>query len=88
MSARDLISGEADIGTESDDESFDEDTGEPKSKRKANGTNGKSAHYDDSSEEEDDDDEEAVRAVGLATADHENKNTLLTSSMSRSKQIS
>ncbi|MCJ1307676.1 Transcription elongation factor spt6 [Agyrium rufum] len=59
MSARDLIAGEAELGSESDDESYDEDTGE--ARRKTNGTNG---HLDDSSEEEeDDDDEEAARAV-------------------------
>ena len=45
---------------ESDDESFDEETGEVR--RKTNGTNG---HLDDSSEEESDDDEEAARAVSL-----------------------
>ena len=56
-----LIQGEADVADESDDESFDEETGEVR--RKANGTNGINGHLDDSSEEEDDDDEEAARAV-------------------------
>ena len=56
-----LIQGEADVADESDDESFDEETGEVR--RKANGTNGVNGHLDDSSEEEDDDDEEAARAV-------------------------
>ncbi len=58
MSMRDLINGEADVDDEENDESFDEDTGEP--------TNGKAVangDLDDSSEEEDDDDEEAARAV-------------------------
>jgi transcription elongation factor SPT6 len=59
MSMRDLIHGEADVDDEENDDSFDEDTGEP--------TNGKAAaigDLDDSSEEEeDDDDEEAARAV-------------------------
>ena len=60
-----LVQDEADVGGESDEESFDEDTGE--SRKRTNGTNGKGAHFDDSSEEEsDDDDEEAQRAVGLA----------------------
>lgn len=61
MSAiQDLIQGEADIADESDDESFNEETGEAK-RRSTNGANG---NLDDSSEEdEDDDDEEAARAV-------------------------
>jgi transcription elongation factor SPT6 len=56
---RDLIQGEADVDDEENDESFDEDTGEPISgKSRING------ELDDSSEEEeDDDDEEAARAV-------------------------
>ena len=53
------------MADESDDESFDEDTGEVR--RKANGTNGINGHLDDSSEEEDDDDEEAARAVRVTT---------------------
>jgi transcription elongation factor SPT6 len=60
MSARDLIMGEAEVDDESNDESFDDETGEP-SKRKPNGTNG---HLeDDSSEEEEDDDEEEAEKV-------------------------
>ena len=58
----DLVSAEAELGGESDDESFDEETGE--SRQKTNGVNGKGNHFDDSSEEEDDDDdEEEARAV-------------------------
>jgi hypothetical protein len=59
MSMRDLIHGEADVDDEENDESFDEETGEP--------TNGKGringALDDSSDEEDDDDDEEAARAV-------------------------
>jgi transcription elongation factor SPT6 len=58
---RDLIQGEADVDDdeEENDESFDEETGEPiPGKSRING------ELDDSSEEEeDDDDEEAARAV-------------------------
>ncbi|TVY84007.1 Transcription elongation factor SPT6 [Lachnellula suecica] len=58
MSMRDLIQGEAELDDEENDESFDEETGEPRpQKGKQNG------HLDDSSEEEDDDDEEAEREV-------------------------
>jgi transcription elongation factor SPT6 len=59
MSMRDLIHGEAELDDEENDESFDEETGEPISgKSRING------ELDDSSEEEeDDDDEEAARAV-------------------------
>ncbi|KUJ15601.1 transcription elongation factor Spt6 [Mollisia scopiformis] len=59
MSMRDLINGEAELDDEENDESFDEETGEPKPrKQRLNG------ELDDSSEEEDDDDdEEAARAV-------------------------
>jgi transcription elongation factor SPT6 len=60
---RDLISGEAELDEEeNEDESFDEETGEERpGKTRANGD------MDDSSEEEeDDDDEEAARAVCLA----------------------
>ena len=64
MSARDLISGEAELGSEEEDESFDEETGEVR--RKSNGIGGANGHLDDSSEEEDDDDdEEAAAAVRL-----------------------
>lgn len=60
MSMRDLINGEAELDDEENDESFDEETGEPKSaKQRLNGD------LDDSSEEEDDDDEEAARAVSI-----------------------
>ena len=59
MSMRDLIHGEAELDDEENDESFDEETGEPiPGKSRTNG------ELDDSSEEEeDDDDEEAARAV-------------------------
>lgn len=67
MSARDLIDGEAELDSEEDDGSFDEDAGEVR--RKTNGntaTNGTNGRFDDSSEEdEDDDDEEAARIVSL-----------------------
>jgi transcription elongation factor SPT6 len=60
MSMRDLINGEAELDDEENDESFDEETGEPKvGKQRLNGD------LDDSSEEEDDDDEEAARAVSI-----------------------
>ena len=65
----DLIQGEADVGDESDDESFDEVTGDPK--RNQNGANGANGRLDDSSEEEDDDDdEEAARAVSDMPGEH------------------
>lgn len=59
MSMRDLIHGEAELDDEENDESFDEETGEPVS-----GKSRRNGELDDSSEEEeDDDDEEAVRQV-------------------------
>ncbi|KAL8713787.1 MAG: hypothetical protein Q9220_002314 [cf. Caloplaca sp. 1 TL-2023] len=61
MSARDLISGEAELDSQEDDESFDEETGEVR--RKTNGVNGLNGHLDDSSEEEDDDDDEEAAAA-------------------------
>ena len=62
MSALDLIQREVDVDDEEDDESFDEETGESRSK--TNGLNGASRHLNDSSDEEDDDDdEEAAREV-------------------------
>lgn len=56
----DFIDRIADVGSESDDEDFD-DEGEPTSRKPK--MNGKSGDNDDSSEEEDDDDEEAAREV-------------------------
>lgn len=54
-----LIDDRAILDDEEDDESFDEETGEPT--RASNGVKGR---FDDSSEEdEDDDDEEAQKAV-------------------------
>lgn len=64
---RDLIQGEADVDDEENDESFDEETGEPR--RKARDTNGadEDGEMDDSSEEEeDDDDEEEARKVSCS----------------------
>ncbi|KAI4212210.1 MAG: hypothetical protein LQ351_005080 [Letrouitia transgressa] len=64
MSARDLISGEAELDPEEEDESFDEETGEVRRKTNGvNGVNGVNGYLDDSSEEEDEDDEEAAREV-------------------------
>lgn len=61
MSARDLISGEAELDSQEDEESFDEETGEVR--RKSHGVNGINRHLDDSSEEEDDDDDEEAAAA-------------------------
>lgn len=60
MSARDLISGEAELDSQEEDESFDEETGQVR--RKPNGVNGINGRIDDSSEEEDDDDDEEAAA--------------------------
>ncbi|KAI9684477.1 MAG: Transcription elongation factor spt6 [Trizodia sp. TS-e1964] len=60
MSMRDLISGEAELDDEENEDSFDED-GLVKSKE-VNG-NGNSRIDDSSEEEEDDDDEEAAQAI-------------------------
>ena len=51
-----FFDNQAELGSESDDEDFDEETGETRAK-KLNG------RIDDSSEEEEDDDEEAEREV-------------------------
>jgi hypothetical protein len=56
---KDFVYGEAEQGSDSDDESYDQETGGAKHKT-ASGANG---HLDDSSEEESDNDEEAARAV-------------------------
>ena len=63
---RDLVMGEADVDSEEEDESYDEDTGEARErlqKRKPR------ERVDDSSEEEDDDDdeEEAAKVSGPVT---------------------
>ena len=65
MSARDLISGEAELDNNEDEESYDEETGDVRRKSNGiNGANGVNGHLSDSSEEEDDDDdEEAARLV-------------------------
>ncbi|KZF18999.1 transcription elongation factor spt6 [Xylona heveae TC161] len=60
MSTRDLIHGEAELGDEEDEESYDEETGEA---REREGRKGGDRNVDDSSEEEDDEDEEAAAAV-------------------------
>lgn len=66
MSARDLISGEAELDPDEEDESFDEETGEVRRKTNGvNGVNGVNGYLDDSSDEEDEDDEEAAREVCL-----------------------
>lgn len=52
---RDLISGEAELDDEEDDESFDGETGEQSRKKRA-------TQFDDSSEEEEDDDDEEEAA--------------------------
>ena len=51
----------AELGSEEEDEDFDEDTARKPVKRKQNGANGRVE--DSSEEEEDDEDEEAARAV-------------------------
>ena len=57
---RDLIDNTAELDDEEEDESFDEDTGEPRQRNR----NRNPQDLDDSSEEdEDDDDEEEVRKV-------------------------
>lgn len=55
-----LLDMQAELGSEEDDEDFDEETGEV-TKKKTNGANGQ---FDDSSEEDEDlDDEARIRAV-------------------------
>jgi hypothetical protein len=56
MSTANFFDNIADVGSEEEDEDFDEETGEVRSK-KTNGANG----LDDSSEEEDEDDDERIR---------------------------
>ncbi|KAI4150637.1 MAG: hypothetical protein LQ340_003969, partial [Diploschistes diacapsis] len=55
---REFIQGEAELGTESDDEDFDEDTGESRPKK-----NGTRRNFEDSSEEEEEDDEEEAERI-------------------------
>jgi transcription elongation factor SPT6 len=60
MSMRDLISGEAELASdEEEDQSFDEETGETRPRK----LRAQADMEDSSEEEEDDDDEEAARAV-------------------------
>lgn len=54
---RDLIQGEAELDDDEDDESYDEETGEPQHRER------KVPIEDSSEEEEDDDDEEEARKV-------------------------
>ena len=58
MSANLLVDDVAELGSEEDDEDFDEEIGEVR--KRPNGING---GLDDSSEEDDDDDEEEAAAV-------------------------
>lgn len=59
---RDLVMGEADVDSEEDDESYDEDTGEARERERK-----PRERVDDSSEEEDDDDDEEEAAkVGFS----------------------
>ena len=53
-----FISGEAELGSESDDGDFDEETGENRRKQ-----NGARHGFEDSSEEEEEDDEEEAQRV-------------------------
>ena len=62
MSANLLVDDVAELGSEGDDEDFDEETGEVR--KRSNGING---GLDDSSEEDDDDDEEEAAAVSSWT---------------------
>jgi transcription elongation factor SPT6 len=55
MSTRDFFDNVADVGSDEDDEDFDEETGEARPK-KTNGATG----VEDSSEEEDEDDDELL----------------------------
>ena len=55
MATKDLFDLDATLGSEEEDEDFDEEMGEPRPK-KSNGANG----IEDSSEEEDDDDDERL----------------------------
>lgn len=59
---RDFVQGEAELGSESEDEDFDEKTGETRSK-----PNGARRNFEDSSEEEEEDDEEEEQRVKMLT---------------------
>jgi transcription elongation factor SPT6 len=61
MSTANFFDTAADVGSEEEDEDFDEETGEVRAK-KTNGTNG----IDDSSEEEDEDDDELLAQASYA----------------------
>jgi transcription elongation factor SPT6 len=63
MSANLLVDDVAELGSEEDDEDFDEETGEVR--KRSNGIKG---GLDDSSEEDDDDDEEEAAAVSTWTS--------------------
>jgi transcription elongation factor SPT6 len=62
MSTANFFDTAADVGSEEEDEDFDEETGEVRPK-KINGTNG----IDDSSEEEDEDDDELLAQASYCT---------------------
>lgn len=64
-----MILGEVEVDDDEEEESYDEATGEARTKTHgARTTNGVNGHLDDSSEEdEDDDDEEAARLVHALT---------------------
>lgn len=55
----DFFDNQAELGSEEEDDDFDEETGESKPREKRRDPNG----IEDSSEEDDDEDEEAERAV-------------------------
>lgn len=59
MTTRDFFDTAAELGSEEEDEDFDEESG-PVRPKKTNGTNG----IEDSSEEEDEDDDELLAQVG------------------------
>jgi|TARA_R110002003_G_scaffold117_22_gene10462 transcription elongation factor SPT6 len=61
MSTRDFFDTAAELGSEEEDEDFDEETGETRPK-KTNGING----IDDSSEEEDEDDDELLAQASIS----------------------
>lgn len=56
MSTRDFISGEAELGSDSDDNDYDQETGEKVERSRRHRKD-----FDDSSEEEEDDEEEAKK---------------------------
>ena len=65
MATSALFDIDAEVGSE-EDEDYDEETGQIKTKTTRPTNGGGGANVDDSSEEEEDDDEEAERQVGYA----------------------